>query len=46
MPRHCAPVLQLSDGLVPGEVVMVFQGTIPNQKGVPTITVLPPSEER
>jgi hypothetical protein len=27
-------VLQLSDGLDPGEVVMVFQGTIPNQKGV------------
>jgi hypothetical protein len=32
--RHCAPVLQLTDGLEPGEVVMVFQGTIPNQKGV------------
>ncbi len=36
-PRHCAPVLQLSDGLEPGEVVMVFQGTIPNQKGVPVV---------
>jgi superfamily II DNA or RNA helicase len=36
-PRHCAPVLQLSDGLNPGEVVMVFQGTIPNQKGVPVV---------
>ncbi|QPN61971.1 DEAD/DEAH box helicase [Synechococcus sp. CBW1004] len=36
-PRHCAPVLQLSDGLDPGEVVMVFQGTIPNQKGVPVV---------
>ena len=35
--RHCAPVLQLSDGLEPGEVVMVFQGTIPNQKGVPVV---------
>jgi hypothetical protein len=36
-PRHCAPVLQLSEGLEPGEVVMVFQGTIPNQKGVPVV---------
>ena len=36
-PRHCAPVLQLSDGLEPGEVVMVFQSTIPNQKGVPVV---------
>ncbi|MCP9808362.1 DEAD/DEAH box helicase [Cyanobium sp. HWJ4-Hawea] len=36
-PRHCAPVLQLSEGLDPGEVVMVFQGTIPNQKGVPVV---------
>jgi superfamily II DNA or RNA helicase len=36
-PRHCAPVLQLSDGLEPGEVVMVFQGTIPNQKGAPVV---------
>jgi superfamily II DNA or RNA helicase len=35
--RHCAPVLQLSEGLDPGEVVMVFQGTIPNQKGVPVV---------
>jgi superfamily II DNA or RNA helicase len=35
--RHCAPVLQLSDGLEPGEVAMVFQGTIPNQKGVPVV---------
>jgi hypothetical protein len=36
-PRHCAPVLQLSEGLDPGEVVMVFQGTIPNQKGMPVV---------
>jgi len=36
-PRHQAPVLQLSDGLDPGAVVMVFQGTIPNQKGVPVV---------
>lgn len=36
-PRHCAPVLQLSDGLDPGEVVMVLQGTIPNQKGMPVV---------
>jgi hypothetical protein len=36
-PRHHAPVLQLSDGLDPGAVVMVFQGTIPNQKGVPVV---------
>jgi SNF2 family DNA or RNA helicase len=36
-PRHCAPVLQLNEGLDPGEVVMVFQGTIPNQKGVPVV---------
>jgi hypothetical protein len=35
--RHCAPVLQLSDGLESGEVVMVFQGTNPNQKGVPVV---------
>jgi len=35
--RHCAPVLQLPDGLEPGEVVMVLQGTIPNQKGVPVV---------
>ena len=35
--RHCAPVLLLSDGLEPGEVVMVLQGTIPNQKGVPVV---------
>lgn len=35
--RHCAPVLQLSDGLESGAVVMVFQGTIPNQKGVPVV---------
>lgn len=35
--RHCAPVLQLSDGLDPGEVVMLFQGTIPNQKGMPVV---------
>ena len=35
--RHCAPVLQLSDGLDPGDVVMVFQGTIPNKKGVPVV---------
>jgi superfamily II DNA or RNA helicase len=36
-PRHHAPVLQLSDGLEAGAVVMVFQGTIPNQKGVPVV---------
>lgn len=36
-PRHCAPVLQLNDGLDPGEVVMVLQGTIPNQKGMPVV---------
>jgi hypothetical protein len=30
-------VLQLTDGLEPGEVVMVFQDTIPNQKGVPVL---------
>jgi hypothetical protein len=36
-PRHHAPVLQLSDGLDPGAVVMAFQGTIPNQKGVPVV---------
>jgi hypothetical protein len=36
-PRQHAPVLQLSDGLDPGAVVMVFQGTIPNQKGVPVV---------
>jgi ERCC4-related helicase len=35
--RHCAPVLQLGDGLEPGAVVMVFQGTIPNQKGVAVV---------
>ena len=35
--RHCAPVLQLDEGLEPGEVVMVLQGTIPNQKGVPVV---------
>jgi len=36
-PHHHAPVLQLTDGLDPGAVVMVFQGTIPNQKGVPVV---------
>ncbi|MEA5424283.1 DEAD/DEAH box helicase [Synechococcus sp. CCY9202] len=35
--RHQAPVLQLSEGLEPGEVVMVLQGTIPNQRGVPVV---------
>ena len=35
--RHQAPVLQLSEGLDPGEVVMVLQGTIPNQRGVPVV---------
>jgi hypothetical protein len=30
-------VLQLGDGLEPGAVVMVFQGTIPNQKGVAVV---------
>ena len=36
-PRHCAPVLQLSEELEPGAVVMVLQGTIPNQKGMPVV---------
>ena len=36
-PRHCAPVLNIREGLDPGEVVMVLQGTIPNQKGNPVI---------
>ena len=36
-PRHCAPVLQLSEGLEAGEVVMVLQGTIPNRKGIPVV---------
>jgi len=35
--RHCAPVLNLSEGIDPGEVVMVLQGTIPNQKGMPVV---------
>ena len=35
--RHCAPVLNIREGLDPGEVVMVLQGTIPNQKGNPVI---------
>ncbi|MFN9692861.1 MAG: hypothetical protein ACK550_03535 [Synechococcaceae cyanobacterium] len=35
--RHQAPVLQLSAGLDPGEVVMVLQGTIPNRSGQPVI---------
>jgi hypothetical protein len=35
--RHCAPGLQLGDGIEPGEVVMMFKGTIPNQKGVPVV---------
>ena len=35
--RHSAPVLQLGEGLEPGEVVMVLQGTIPNQKGMPVV---------
>jgi hypothetical protein len=35
--RHQAPVLQLSSGLEPGEVVMVLQGTIPNRSGQPVI---------
>ena len=35
--RHCAPVLNLSEGLEPGEAVMVLQGTIPNQKGMPVV---------
>ena len=35
--RHQAPVLQLSAGLEPGEVVMVLQGTIPNRSGQPVI---------
>lgn len=35
--RHQAPVLQLREGLEPDEVVMVFQGTIPNRSGQPVI---------
>ncbi len=35
--RHCAPVLNINEGLDPGEVVMILQGTIPNQKGNPVI---------
>ncbi len=35
--RHCAPVLQLSEGLKPAEVEMVLQGTIPNRKGMPVV---------
>ena len=35
--RHCAPVLNIREKLIPGEVVMVLQGTIPNQKGNPVI---------
>ncbi|MCT0210295.1 MAG: helicase [Cyanobium sp.] len=35
--RHQAPVLQLSEELPPGEVVIVLQGTIPNQRGVPVV---------
>ena len=35
--RHCAPVLMLSSGLDPGQVVMVLQGAISNQKGVPVV---------
>ena len=35
--RHCAPVLNIREKLTPGEVVMVLQGTIPNQKGNPVI---------
>jgi hypothetical protein len=35
--RHQAPVLQLTSGLAPGEVVMVLQGTIPNRSGQPVI---------
>ncbi|MEB3318462.1 MAG: SNF2-related protein, partial [Cyanobacteriota bacterium] len=35
--RHQAPVMQLREGLEPDEVVMVFQGTIPNRSGHPVI---------
>lgn len=35
--RHEAPVLQLTSGLEPAEVVMVLQGTIPNRSGQPVI---------
>ena len=35
--RHQAPVLQLTGGLEPAEVVMVLQGTIPNRSGHPVI---------
>ena len=36
-PRHCAPVLNVRDELDPGEVIMILQGTIPNQKGIPVV---------
>ena len=36
-PRHCAPVINLSEGLDRGEVVMILQGTIPNKKGMPVV---------
>ncbi len=36
-PRHCAPVLNFREGLDRGEVVMILQGTIPNQKGMPVV---------
>ena len=36
-PRHCAPVLNIKEELDPGEVIMVLQGTIPNQKGIPVV---------
>ncbi len=35
--RHCAPVLMFNSGLDPHEVVMVLQGSIPNQKGIPVV---------
>ncbi|MFN6353889.1 MAG: helicase-related protein, partial [Cyanobacteriota bacterium] len=35
--RHQAPVMQLRDGLEPGEVMMVLQGTIPNRSGQPVV---------
>ena len=35
--RHCAPVLNLGEGLDPGEAIMVLQGTIPNEQGTPVV---------
>lgn len=35
--RHCAPVIEVNQGLEPGEVAMVLQGTIPNKQGVAVV---------